>query len=416
MNIGLLGYGKVGRQFADTLERSSLLKRKIQLLKIGVRNKNKIWGGNISDDIFTENLADIVTDPDIDTIVELIGGIEPARSLITLALKNGKHVITANRPLMAKYGKELFELAHVRRVYLKFEGAVGCGIPIINALEMLQANSIKRIVGVINGTCNYILGCMDEKKIELNDALINARNRNLTEADVLDDLTGVDAAEKLIILSLVAFKQKINLDTVFRRGILSVNQHDIENAKSLGCTIKYLAIATYENKSLSLCVEPFFMHNSHPLAAANGVVNAIYLMADPVGYLSFSGKGVSPAAVASAIFTDITAIDNSIYDTSRYEAAKDKETTQDTYSKKKFYVRIFLENKEKMSIDCPKVVLKQDDNEIAFITMEAYSNVEIQNLIKAEIGSIIPIYEDDNFPFAIMEGDQNGFERVGTNL
>lgn len=289
------------------LESNQTLASELQLKKIFVRDLQRKW--EAPDHLLTTEVTDIIENPQIDLVAELIGGIDPAKSLIQTAINNGKHVVTANRPLISLYGKELLDLANQKSVYLTFEGSVGCGIPILTSLQGLGCNKINRIIGILNGTCNFILTKMYTSGCSFSEALDHAISLGLTEPNVKDDLEGLDAAQKLSILSLVGFQTQVDFHQIKTQGIAGITKSDISYMKSLEFTPKQLAIISVdENNILSFEVGPYLIHRTSPLFAIDGIVNTIFLEADPVGPLMFYGKGVSPSATASAVIADIIAI------------------------------------------------------------------------------------------------------------
>jgi len=310
MKIGMLGLGTVGGGVAKILAspsgRSPLLS-KVELVRVGVRDITKTRKVDLSPEILTSELEKVVTDPEIDLVVEVMGGLEPARTLILKAIEHGKHIVTANKSLIAAYGSEIFALARDRGVCIAFEAAVGGGIPIIQSLQQsLGANKLKAITGIVNGTTNYILSQMTEGGATFDDALQEAMQKGFAEANPTADIEGIDASEKLAILTLVAFGLEVDSKTIFRKGISSISQRDIAYAKAMNYTIKLLAnVNLDEDGSLRLNVQPHLVENAHPLAAINGVFNAIFLEGEPVGQLMLYGQGAGEGATASAVVSDI---------------------------------------------------------------------------------------------------------------
>jgi homoserine dehydrogenase len=314
--IGLLGLGTVGTGTAEILlspEGRHPLLQELQIHKVGVRTPDKPRTLQISPDVLTADLKSIVTDPAVDIIVEVIGGLEPARSLILKAIAHGKHVVTANKAVIARYGDEIFTAANEKGIYVMLEAAVGGGIPIISPLKQsLGANRIQSVTGIINGTTNYILTRMTAEGADFSEVLADAQRLGYAEADPTADVGGFDAADKLAILASLAFAGRIKLEEVYREGIEQVSAADIAYAEKLGFTIKLLAIAKREKPTgsdptdrLQLRVHPTFVPKTHPLASINGVYNAILVEGEPIGQVMFYGRGAGAGPTASAVVSDI---------------------------------------------------------------------------------------------------------------
>jgi homoserine dehydrogenase len=258
----------------------------------------------------------IVTDPDIDIVVEVMGGLEPARSLILKAIAHGKHIVTANKAAIARYGAEIFTAAEEVGVYVLLEAAVGGGIPVIQPLKQsLGVNRIKSVTGIVNGTTNYILTRMQTEGGEFADILADAQKLGYAEADPTADVDGLDAADKIAILASLAFGGRIKLQDVYCEGIRQVSAADIAYAQKLGFAIKLLALAkreetalasdTLENEMLQVRVQPTLVPQTHPLASVSGVYNAILVEGEPIGQVMFFGPGAGSGPTASAVVSDI---------------------------------------------------------------------------------------------------------------
>lgn len=311
LNIGLLGFGNVGSGVIKILrDRKGLLSE-----KIGIEiNIKRIFDKDISSErnvtvdknILTRNIAEIINDPQIDVVVELMGGIHPAREYILESLKKGKHIVTANKALLAEQGKEIFAFAQDRQKSIYFEASVGAGIPIIKALrEGLVVNKFHGIYGIVNGTSNFVLSMMSERLCSFQEALNEARLKGFAEKDASLDIEGVDSAHKLILLVYLAFGKLINIDDVFIEGVSHISLADITYAKELGFEIKLLAIAKKENGELEARVHPTLIPKSHLLSSVNGVYNAIYVSSDLAGNLLFYGPGAGQMSAASAVASDL---------------------------------------------------------------------------------------------------------------
>jgi homoserine dehydrogenase len=317
--IGLLGLGTVGSGTAEILlspeGRHSLLKE-LDIHQVGVRDISKPRDVKIPVDRLTTDLEAIVTDPDIDIVVELLGGLEPARSLILKAIACGKHVVTANKAVMARYEGEIFAAANEKGVYVMLEAAVGGGIPVIQPLkESLGVNRIQRVIGIINGTTNYILTRMQREGVDFGEVLADAQRLGYAEAEPAADVDGLDAADKIAILASIAFAGRIKLDDVYCEGIRQVTSADIAYAEKLDFTIKLLAIAQRDTNNsdpdtnlLQLRVHPTLVPKTHPLANINDVYNAILVEGEPIGQVMFFGPGAGSGPTASAVVSDIMSI------------------------------------------------------------------------------------------------------------
>lgn len=311
VKLGILGLGTVGtgtvQLLQDVVGRNPLL-QEIEIYRVGVRSLAKIRDVELPADVLTTDLDSIVNDPAVDIVVELIGGLEPARSLILQALKNGKHVVTANKAAIARFGAEIFTTANEAGVYVMLEAAVGGGIPVIQPLKQsLSVNRIHTITGIVNGTTNYILTRMQTEGSNFSDVLADAQRLGYAEADPTADVDGLDAADKIAILASLGFDGRINLEDVYCEGIRQVSKTDITYAEKLGFVIKLLAIAKQEtsSSSLSVRVHPTLVPKVHPLASINGVYNAILVEGEPIGQVMFFGPGAGAGATASAVASDI---------------------------------------------------------------------------------------------------------------
>lgn len=317
VKVGLLGLGTVGAGTAkillDPAERNPLVQA-IEIYRVGVRSLDKSRSVNVPADCLTTDLEAIVTDPDVDIVVELIGGLEPARSLILQAIQQGKHVVTANKAVIARYGDEIFTAADEAGVYVLLEAAVGGGIPVIQPLKQaLGVNRIHAVMGIVNGTTNYILTRMQTEGGDFEPILADAQKLGYAEADPTADVDGLDAADKIAILASLAFGGRIKLAEVFCEGIRNVNAADIAYADRLGFVIKLLAIARRSTcpisqefqDELQLRVHPTLVPKPHPLASVNDVYNAILVEGDPIGQVMFFGPGAGEGPTASAVVSDI---------------------------------------------------------------------------------------------------------------
>lgn len=319
LKIGMLGLGTVGTGVAKILlepkGRHALLNT-LEIEKVGVRSL-KPRQVELPDAIYTTELDSIVADPDIDIIVEVIGGLEPARSLILAAIKNGKHVVTANKAVISRYGEEIYTAATTAGVYVMIEAAVGGGIPIIAPLKQaLSVNRIQAVTGIVNGTTNYILTRMQNEGGDFETILADAQALGYAEADPTADVDGFDAADKIAILTTLAFGGRISREDIYCEGIRSVSAADISYAQKLGFAIKLLAIAQIpkdpkpnsEPTRIQVRVHPTLVPTDHPLASVNGVNNAVLIEGDPIGQVMLYGPGAGEGPTASAIVSDLIAV------------------------------------------------------------------------------------------------------------
>lgn len=312
--IGLLGFGTVGTGTAeiilDPLGRNHLL-QELEIARIGVKTLDKPRSIDLPAGIITTDLESIVTDPDIDIVVEVLGGLEPARSLILKAIANGKHIVTANKAAIARYGDEIYTAANQAGVYVLLEAAVGGGIPVIKPLKQsLGVNRIQSVIGIVNGTTNYILTKMSADGADFAEVLAEAQQLGYAEADPTADVDGWDAADKIAILASIAFGGRIKREDIVCEGIRQINATDISYADKLGFVIKLLAIAKTNSsrESLQVRVHPTLVPKSHPLASINDVYNAILVEGEPLGQVMFFGPGAGKGATASAVVSDILSI------------------------------------------------------------------------------------------------------------
>lgn len=312
INVGLLGAGTVGggvlavmKGNAEIIEKK--IGKKIKITKVFGRDIQKLQEQYGDEYIYTTNIDDILEDPEIDIVVELLGREHPAKEYIAHAFEKGKNVVTANKDVLAKYGKELFPLAAEKNCDFMFEGSVCGGIPIIQPLKTsLAANKIMSIMGIVNGTTNYMLTKMSNEHLDYADVLKEAQNKGYAESDPTADVGGFDAARKLAILASIAFNTRISLDDVQVEGIENVSLRDITNAAELGYAIKLLAIAKNDPEhGISVRVHPTMLPVSHPLAGVNDVYNAVFVTGDAVGEAMFMGLGAGRMPTASAVCGDI---------------------------------------------------------------------------------------------------------------
>ena len=310
----MLGCGVVGGQVAALLEKnnaelSTRAGAKLILKKIAVRDLKAAREG-VNPALFTTDAQSVINDPEIDIVIEVMGGIDPARELILAAIKNGKSVVTANKALLASHGADLFTAADNNGVDLYYEAAVAGAIPIIRPMrESLVGDQITRVMGIVNGTTNYILTKMDEEGRAFDEVLKEAQSLGYAEADPTADIEGFDAASKAAIIAGLAFHSRVSVDDVHREGISSITADDVAVAKTMNHVIKLLAIAelTPDNR-ISVRVHPALIARSHPLAAVRDAFNAVFVEAKSAGQLMFYGRGAGGAPTASAVLGDVVAV------------------------------------------------------------------------------------------------------------
>ena len=314
LKVGMLGAGVVGSQIARLLiaNKSDLASRagaNLELISIAVKD-SKLKRDGIPAALLTNDAKSIVNDPQIDLVIEVIGGIDPAKDLILTALKNGKSVVTANKALLAKHGAELYAAADKANVDLYYEAAVAGAIPILRPLrESLVGDHVIRVMGIVNGTTNYILTKMDENGAAFTDALKEAQALGFAESDPSADIEGFDAAAKAAILAGLAFHSRVTDNDVYREGISKITAADVKVAKAMEMVIKLLAIAELTPEgAVSVRVHPALISRTHPLASVRDSFNAVFVEAESAGQMMFYGKGAGGAPTASAILGDLVAV------------------------------------------------------------------------------------------------------------
>jgi len=304
IKIGMIGLGTVGSGVYKTLKSFD----NVEIVKICVKNPNKKRNiENFDESIITTDYREIVNNPEIDIVVELIGGISPAWEIISSAIKNGKHIVTANKELLAKKGKELFELSEEYNKVVLYEAAIAGGIPLIMPLKtIMSGNKITKIQGILNGTTNYILTKMDVEGASYEDVLREAQELGYAETDPTGDVEGYDAAYKITTLSTLAFGKRVNVDKVYREGISSVRAEDMKQANELGFKIKLVAVGNLtEEDYVDVRVHPMLVPKTSTLAHIDYVTNAVGLTGFPIGTIVLSGPGAGEFPTASSVVGDI---------------------------------------------------------------------------------------------------------------
>ena len=354
LNVAIIGLGTVGSGVIKLLKRqkSNIKNRtgiELELVAINAKNKRKKRSVDISPYRWIASPINIAKDPDVDVIVELIGDMDnTARKVIKEAINNGKHVVTANKSLLAKEGSIFEELARKKNVFLRYEAAVAGGIPIIKVLQdSLIVNKISKLYGVINGTCNFILTKMEAEGREYTDVFSEAKQLGYVESDPRLDIGGIDSAHKLALLSCLAFGTSLDFKGVKTEGIDHISIEDIEEAHLIGYKIKLLATAEYQKKLLRQEVSPKLIRKESPIAQVNGSTNIIAIEGEEIGTTIFSGPGAGMGPTASSVVSDLVAIASRKSKSTFLNGDKNKSSNRDkTLTKKSsFYLRFVLKDK-----------------------------------------------------------------------
>ena len=375
VKVGFIGFGTVGQGAATVLARnaseiSRRAGRDITVKSAAVRDINRQRGPELADVALTTDASEIVNDPEIDVIVEAMGGDEPARTLLLQAIANGKHVVTANKALIAVYGNELFDAAREHGVSVAFEAAVAGGIPVIKSIrEGLAGNKIEWLAGIINGTSNYILTEMRDKGRDFADVLAEAQALGYAEADPTFDVEGIDAAHKLTILASIAFGIPLKFDAVYTEGISHITQEDTAYAQELGYRIKHLGIARSTADGVELRVHPTLIPERRLIANVDGVMNAILVQADAVGPTLYYGAGAGAEPTGSSVVADIldvvrvatAAVDNRVPHLAfQHDALNEVRAIQSNEFQTSFYLRILAEDKPGVMADISRILGDED--------------------------------------------------------
>ncbi|AVL78358.1 homoserine dehydrogenase [Staphylococcus ureilyticus] len=377
LNVALLGLGTVGSGVVKIIEENreqirETMNKDINIRHILVRDKSRKRPINTSKYNLTEDIEDIFNDDSIDIIVEVLGGVEPTVEWLKRALSEQKHVITANKDLLAENLRELEHLAQENDVALKYEASVAGGIPIVNAINNgLNANNISKFMGILNGTSNFILSKMTQEETSFEEALAEAQRLGFAEADPTDDVEGVDAARKVVITSYLSFNQVINLDEVDRYGISDVTLPDIKVADKLGYKIKLIGKGTYENAQVNASVAPTLIAKSHQLASVEDEFNAIYVIGDAVGETMFYGKGAGSLATGSAVVSDLLNVTFN-FDTNLHTLPPHFELKTE-------------ETKEMMNDEEDTIVIKGKESYYVVVQTDGEDVKQVETLLKGEL-------------------------------
>jgi len=318
INVGLIGFGTIGVGVAKILaENQEVIQKRLGaavcLAKIADLDITTDRGIAVNDGVLTTSVDEIIENPEIDIVIELIGGYEPARTFILKALKNNKHVVTANKALLAKHGDELFETVEEKGLSIGFEASIGGAIPIIRSIrEGFVANRIQAIEGIVNGTANYILSKMSDENCDFDVALKEAQEKGFAEVDPTFDIEGIDSAHKIAVLTRIAYGTPIKFEDIKVSGITNITSEDIECGKEFGYRIKLLAISKYDGEAIDIRVHPAMIPSSHPMASVNGVLNAIRVCDDMMDENILIGHGAGALPTGSAVVGDIVEIARNI--------------------------------------------------------------------------------------------------------
>ncbi len=354
IKIGLLGLGTVGSGVYKIIERQKeeMVKKtgaRLEIAGILVHNLNKVRDG-VDTSLLTDRWEDIINNDEISIVIEVMGGIEPAKTMILEALNSGKNVVTANKDLVAEYGRELLDAAENNGVDFLFEAAVAGGIPIIRPLKQcLAANEMDEVIGIVNGTTNYILTKMFEEGMDFDEALAKATELGYAEADPTADIEGLDAGRKVAIMASIAFHSRVTFSDVYTEGITKISARDINYAKEFGNVIKLLGVAHNTEDGIEVSVHPMMIPQEHPLASVRDSFNAVFVHGDAVDDVMFYGRGAGEFPTASAIMGDVIDVvrDIQYHCTGRISCTCYRETKVKEFRevKNKFFLRMQVDNK-----------------------------------------------------------------------
>ena len=406
VNIALLGFGNVGKGVWRILNanKEEIYIRygyEIEIKKVLVKNLNKIREIKLQDGVLTDNFCDILNDESIDIVVEAIGGEFPALEYVIEAMKRKKHIVTANKLCIAKHRELLLKTSQEKKVFLYYEASVGGGIPIIKQIdESLTSNKIGKITGILNGTTNYILTKMDEENMTFEEALNFAKEKGFAEADSSSDIEGYDSLYKLAIMSSLCFKTSVNPKDILREGIENIHKEDIEYAKSLGFTIKLLAVASLSDNNIEARVRPCFISREKSFATVKDSFNAISIKGDAVGEIITYGQGAGSLPTGSAVVSDILSIlrnDLSYKNVNYYKGLKNEPSVVNNDIESEFYIRVNPDNnrdiikefnKAFISSNIKLSLVTKDKDNLIIITKKCSENILkcLVNRVKNNLG------------------------------
>lgn len=426
IKVALLGLGTIGKGFYRVLEeqKENIYKKtgaRLELVKILEKGLDKDWPDYVDQSLLTEDWSSIVNDPEIELIVELIGGTGIAKEFVKEALEKGKHIITANKDMVAAYGTELFAIADKKNLDFVFEAAVGGGIPIIRPLKQcMAANDFHEILGIVNGTTNYILTKMTQENQSFRDALKTAQDLGYAEADPTSDIGGLDAARKMAILASLAFNTKVNLDEVYTEGITEISTADIDYAREFDYVIKLIGLTRKKEEGIEVRVHPMLIPSKHPLASVDDSFNAIFVKGHPIGRAMFFGHGAGQLPTASAVVGDLIDVARNIVHGScgrvKSLAYHDEKILKEEDITTKFFIRLYVDNKPGVlaeiagvfgnhRVSISSVIQKKAQEKQAELVIVTESVVEkdILNAVEdirgleilKEVSSMIRVYSDE---------------------
>jgi homoserine dehydrogenase len=318
IKVGMIGFGTIGAGVAKILsENSEIIKKRlgagVELVKVADLDITTDRGVKLAPGVLTTSAEEVINHPEINVLIELIGGYEPARKFLLQAIEQGKHVVTANKALLAKHGDELFSAVAEKGVSIGFEASIGGAIPIVRSIrEAFVANNIQFIEGIVNGTANYILSKMSDENCDFQTALKEAQEKGFAEADPTFDIEGIDSAHKIAVLTRLAFGTPVSFDDITISGISDISSEDIECAREFGYRIKLLAISKYDGQAIDIRVHPAMIPVKHPMANVNGVLNAIRVCDDMMDENILIGHGAGALPTGSAVVGDVVEIARNI--------------------------------------------------------------------------------------------------------
>jgi homoserine dehydrogenase len=390
VKVGLMGLGTVGTGVIRLVEghQDDLLHQtglEIEIARILVQNPGKERAVSVSSDLITDDPFSLLHDPEIDVIVEVMGGVEATRTYILEALEQGKHVVTANKDLMALHGGEILKKAAEKECDVFYEASVAGGIPILRALvEGFSSDRITKMMGIVNGTTNYILTKMSLEGASYDEVLKEAQELGYAEADPTSDVGGLDAARKMSILSTLGFHVGMNLEDVDCQGITGVTSEDIEYGKKLGYVMKLIGIAKQNDELIEVSVQPTMIKQSHPLASVNGVFNAVYVYGEAVGETMFYGPGAGELPTATAVVSDlVTVVKNmklGVNGRGMVAPYKQKKLKNDEEIWAKYFVRFIVDDKSGVLSQITKIMADHDVS-LEQIIQQPYNNSNKAELI-----------------------------------
>ena len=398
LKIGIIGLGVVGTGVVKALSKFD----NIKILKAAVRNKNKKRDVDVQ--YITDDPFEIANDPEIDVVVEVAGGVDPCLEVLKTAIKNKKHIVTANKELLAKFGDEIFSLANENNVTVLYEAAVAGGIPIIGPIKTtLKGNKFNKVMGILNGTTNYILTKMEEDGVSYLECLKDAQKLGYAEADPTNDVEGFDTMFKIAILSNIVFHKKIDYKKIYREGITKITQDDIKCAKELGYKIKLIGLAQkLENDELDIRVHPVLVEENSMLAKISNAINTVQLEGNPVGSVMFTGPGAGEGPTASSVVGDILAIaaeisyTDTILPSTRVKTEIEANQADILNTKNSYFLAINAQNARgtigtigsvcaENNINLQSILqkgIKEDNTALIVVITEASYEADIQNAVK----------------------------------